>query len=69
MVPPFDIFRLGTTGPIGCGTAETVEAATTEVTIRAATTPAAYMVVSLKTRNGIVVGPDGSSSSVEQWNN
>jgi len=69
MVPPFEIFRLGTTGPIWCGTAETVEAATTEVTIRAATKPAAYMVVSLKTHNGIVVAPDGSSSSVEPWNN
>jgi hypothetical protein len=68
MVPAFEIFRLGTAGPTWCGSAETVEAATIEIRVRAATRPAAYMVVSLKTYNQIVVAPDGSSSSVGQWN-
>jgi hypothetical protein len=64
MVPPFDIFRLARTGPIWCATAIDLEAAKAQAMKRAASNPAAYIVVSLKTRNGLVVAPDGSTSTI-----
>jgi len=64
MVPPFDIFRISQTGPVWCGTAADLEAAKLQAINRAASKPAAYIVVSLKTQNGIVVAPDGSTSTI-----
>jgi hypothetical protein len=61
MVPPFESFRLDATGPIWCATAPTLEAAKAEVWVRVASTSCTYMVLSLKTRNRVIVGPDGTS--------
>ena len=64
MVPPFDVFRLARTGPIWCATATDLEAAKLRALAQCATRPAAYIVVSLKTRNGLVLAPDGSTSAI-----
>jgi hypothetical protein len=61
MVPPFEIFRLEESGPIWCASVPTLEAAKAEVRLRVASTSGTYMVLSLKTRNRIVLGPDGTS--------
>ena len=61
MVPPFEIFRLDESGPSWCATVPTLEAARAEVRLRVASTSSTYMVLSLKTRNRIILGPDGTS--------
>jgi hypothetical protein len=66
MVPPFEIFRLCRTGPVWCATAKDFESAKAQAITQAASKPAAYMVVSLQTRNGVVIAPDGSSSAVSR---
>jgi hypothetical protein len=64
MVPPFDIFRISQTGPVWCGMVTDLETAKLQAMKRAENKPAAYIVVSLKTQNGIVVAPDGSTSTI-----
>jgi hypothetical protein len=69
MVPPFDIFRLTRTGPIWCANATDLEAAKVQAVKQAVSNPAAYIVVSLKTQNGIVIAPDGSTSTIGRLDN
>jgi hypothetical protein len=69
MVPPFEIFRLGQTGPVWCATAKDFESAKAQAMNQAASKPAAYMVVSLQTRNRVVITPDRSSSAVGRLDN
>ena len=69
MVSPFDIFRLARTGPIWCATATDLEAAKVQAMNQASSNHAAYIVVSLKTRNGLVVAPDGSTSTIGRLDN
>jgi len=64
MVPPFDIFRLGRTGPIWCGTAPDVESAKLQAITQSEKNPAAFIVLNLKTSDGLVIAPDGSTSPI-----
>jgi hypothetical protein len=68
MVPPFDIFRLSRAGPIWCGTAPDLNAAKLQAITRAEENPAAFIVLSLKTSNAVVIAPDGSTSTIFHLN-